>query len=111
MDEEPPVGAAAALHAGSNLRLGVVVRFEAGRGLGTVLELTSPTAGQTLDELPAHAAASYPFHSTAIAGGSRKIAAGTAVAFVLSPTHGGTIEARELHPLAPAEPRRGIAGR
>jgi len=96
---------AAALRAGSNLRLGVVVGFESGRGLGTVAELP-PSPGTSRDEEgPSQPPPSYPFHSTAIAGGSRQIAPGTAVAFVLAPSHGGTLEARELHPLRPG--RRG----
>jgi cold shock CspA family protein len=38
----------------------------------------------------------YPFHCTEIADGSRDIAAGTDVAFVLGAGHRGTWEARGL---------------
>jgi cold shock CspA family protein len=38
----------------------------------------------------------YPFHCTEIADGSRDIAAGTHVAFVLAAGHRGTWEARAL---------------
>jgi hypothetical protein len=50
----------------------------------------------------AEATASYPFHSTAIAGGSRRIEPGTPVAFVVVPSHRGTLEARYLTPLSAA---------
>jgi len=41
----------------------------------------------------------HPFHCTAIAGGSRRIAPGTAVSFVLVAGHLGELEARDLVPL------------
>jgi len=44
----------------------------------------------------------YPFHCTEIAGGTRDIAIGAEVAFVVAPGHRGTWEARALVPRASA---------
>jgi hypothetical protein len=42
--------------------------------------------------------ASFGFHATAIADGSRQIDPGAAVAFTVSPGHGGRYEVRSLVP-------------
>jgi cold shock CspA family protein len=60
---------------------GRVSSFDASCGLGTV---------------DAEDGASYGFHATAIADGSRRISVGTTVVFTLSPGHGGLYEARSL---------------
>ena len=63
--------------------LGRVASFDQTRGLGTVDDDTGATFG---------------FHATAIADGSRQIAAGTIVVFVVTPGHRGAYEARSLTP-------------
>ena len=60
---------------------GVVVEFDEERGLGTVRD----QVGREL-----------PFHCTAIADGSRRIAPGTTVSFLAAPGHLGRMEARGL---------------
>ncbi len=40
--------------------------------------------------------ATYGFHATAIADGSRRIAVGAEVTFTVAPGHGGLYEARSL---------------
>ena len=62
-------------------RHGRVASFDGTRGLGAVV-----------DDI----GASYAFHATAIADGSRTIEVGAAVVFSLSPGHGGRYEARSL---------------
>lgn len=64
-------------------RHGRVTSFDPGRGLGEVVD-DSGTA--------------FGFHATAIADGSRSIAAGTDVVFTVAPGHGGRYEARSLAP-------------
>jgi cold shock CspA family protein len=71
----------------AGLHHGRVTAFDARRGLGTV-------AGDD--------GIAYDFHATAIADGSRRIAAGTTVAFTVAPGHCGRYEARSLVPDAPA---------
>ena len=61
--------------------LGRVASFDAARGLGTVDD---------------ESGASYGFHATAIADGSRHIEVGTGVTFVVAPGHRGLYEARSL---------------
>jgi cold shock CspA family protein len=61
--------------------LGRVTAFDATRGLGTV----------TGDD-----GATYAFHATAIADGSRRIEVGATVSFLLAPGHRGAYEARAL---------------
>jgi cold shock CspA family protein len=68
-------------------RYGVVTDFDDPRGLGTVQEATG---------------ASFAFHCTAIADGSRTIAVGTPVMFVVQAGHLGRFEAWGLRPLEPA---------
>jgi cold shock CspA family protein len=68
------------------LYLGHVTAFDARRGWGTVTD----TAG-----------AAFDFHATAIADGSRRIALGTEVSFVVAPGHRGRYEARGLTGVAP----------
>ena len=65
-------------------RLGTVETFDAERGLGTVEDAGGAVFG---------------FHSTAIADGSRLIATGRKVAFVVGPAHGGRLEASWLTPV------------
>ena len=60
---------------------GTVARFDAERGLG---------------EITAADGATYAFHSTAIADGSRTIAVGTAVEFEVTAGHLGRWEASEV---------------
>jgi cold shock CspA family protein len=64
---------------------GRVTAFDATRGLGTVDDDDGAT---------------YGFHATAIADGSRRIEVGTAVVFTVSPGHRGLYEARSLVPVA-----------
>jgi cold shock CspA family protein len=64
--------------------LGRVTSFDVRRGLGVVTDVDG-------DE--------YGFHATAIADGSRAIAVGTEVAFVVTPGHLGRYEARALTPV------------
>jgi CspA family cold shock protein len=63
------------------LRLGRVVAYDAGRGWGTVSE---------------PGGAEFEFHATAIADGSRAIAPGTDVHFLVAPGHRGRYEAVAL---------------
>ena len=67
---------------------GVVTEFDDPRGLGTV------EAGGVR----------YPFHCTAIADGSRTIAVGTEVTFVVAPGLMGRWEARAVEPGTAATP-------
>ncbi|MDP9332957.1 MAG: cold shock domain-containing protein [Actinomycetota bacterium] len=62
-------------------REGTVARFDSERGLG---EITGADG------------ATYPFHSTVIADGSRTIAVGTAVEFEVVAGHLGRWEASEI---------------
>ena len=57
---------------------GTVVAFDASRGLG---------------EIAGDDGATYPFHATTIADGTRRIATGTAVEFDVMPGHLGRWEA------------------
>jgi hypothetical protein len=41
----------------------------------------------------------FDFHATAILNGSRQIASGTDVSFMVAPGHGGRYEARSIDPL------------
>ena len=75
-----PVAAAVPRH-------GRVASFDPGRGLGTVAE---------------DGGASYGFHATAIADGSRRIAVGAEVTFTVAPGHGGLYEARSLVTVGPS---------
>jgi cold shock CspA family protein len=68
-----------------SLRRGSVTGFDADTGLGTVDD------GAT--------GATYLFHCTQIAGGSRHINPGVAVTFWLAPGRGGRWEAVEVSPL------------
>ena len=61
---------------------GTVAEFDDARGLGTV-----EVGGTT-----------YPFHCTAIAGGSRTIEVGTAVIFEVAAGHLGRWEATAITP-------------
>ncbi len=65
--------------------LGSVTQFDEDRGWGTVTE---------------PGGASYAFHCTAIADGSRRIAEGTVVQFAVVPGHLGRMEARSLQQVA-----------
>jgi cold shock CspA family protein len=62
---------------------GTVARFDRARGLG---------------EIEGADGASYPFHSTVIADGSRAIEVGVAVEFEVIPGHLGRWEAAEVSP-------------
>ena len=69
-------------------RHGRVASFDPARGLGTVTDDSGAT---------------YGFHATAIADGSRHIEAGTLVVFVVAAGHRGRYEARSVEPVsAPA---------
>ncbi len=70
-------------------RFGTVVAFDERRGLGAVEDQHGVRTG---------------FHCTAIADGTRRIAVGTPVTFVLAPGHHGRMEAQALHPLGPPAP-------
>jgi cold shock CspA family protein len=69
--------------AGGTRRRGTVVGFDEGRGVGVVADEDGRR---------------YPFHCTAIADGSRTIAEGTRVCFVVAPGHLGRLEADGLEP-------------
>lgn len=68
----------------SGLRLGTVAAFDADRGLGSVEAAGGAVLG---------------FHSTAISDGSREIADGCKVSFVIGAALGGRYEAGSLTPL------------
>lgn len=65
-------------------RRGVVIAYDASRGLGSLETASSHSTGRD----------TYRFHSTAIADGSRQIDAGTSVVFALAAGLGGVVEAR-----------------
>ncbi|MEM7341758.1 MAG: cold shock domain-containing protein [Actinomycetota bacterium] len=65
------------------LHPGFVATYDADVGLGTI----DDGAGQSI-----------PFHCTAIAGGSRQIAVGTAVTFVIGAGGPGRWEAHQVTP-------------
>lgn len=65
----------------AGLHHGRVATFDRRRGLGTVADDAGP---------------SYGFHATALADGSRCIAVGAAVMFLVAPGHRGLYEARSL---------------
>jgi cold shock CspA family protein len=67
--------------------LGRVATFDRARGLGRLEEADGT---------------GYSFHATAIADGSRDIEVDVAVAFTVTPGHGGQFEARALTPTASA---------
>lgn len=73
----------------TEVHLGVVVTFDDPMGVGE-LELADGRVA--------------PFHCTAIADGSRTIAAGTPVAFSLVTAHHGRVEATAIVPLVPPSP-------
>ena len=62
---------------------GTVARFDVATGLG---------------EIKGADGATYPFHSTVIADGTRNIAVGTAVEFEVIPGHLGRWEAAAISP-------------
>jgi cold shock CspA family protein len=68
-------------NAASPLHLGRVTAFDARRGWGTVAERDGTEFG---------------FHATAIADGTRTIALGVEVHFLVAPGHRGRYEARSL---------------
>jgi cold shock CspA family protein len=63
---------------------GRVTSFDPKRGLGAVADADG---------------ASYGFHATAIADGSRRISVGATVVFTVTPGHRGLYEARSLSPV------------
>jgi cold shock CspA family protein len=63
---------------------GRVASFDPTRGLGAVADVDG---------------ASYGFHATAIADGSRRISVGATVVFTVTPGHRGLYEARSLSPV------------
>jgi cold shock CspA family protein len=71
-------------------RVGRVATYDPRRGLGSVTE-THPADDPSVSD--------HPFHSTAIADGSRAIDPGTPVAFVLVAGLAGTVEARNVTPI------------
>ncbi len=71
-----------------DLLTGVVVDFDADRGLGRL----RPDGDDGL----------VVFHCTAIADGTRRIDAGSVVAFVIGPAGPGRWEAISIRPLGPA---------
>ena len=71
----------------TTIRLGRVSVFDPRRGWGTVTD----TQGTE-----------FEFHATAIADGTRLIAPGAAVSFVVVPGHRGRTEARALTPVGAA---------
>jgi cold shock protein len=81
-----------------SIHLGRVTSFDQCRGWGTVTE-GSPAEGS---------AAEFDFHATAIADGTRTIAVGTSVTFLIRPGHRGRYEARSLTPCDPAGPPAGV---
>jgi cold shock CspA family protein len=73
--------------------LGTVATFDRELGLGTVV--AEPPGG----------AVPLPFHCTAISDGTRDIAVGTRVTYLVAATHRGGREARGVTPVAPVPPR------
>jgi len=63
-------------------------------------KVTSFDAEVGLGEVESSGGLIFPFHCTEIAGGSRDIAVGTEVGFVVVPGHRGRWEARALVPTA-----------
>ena len=61
--------------------------FDEDRGLGTVVGEDGRR---------------FAFHCAAVADGTRRIAVGTPVMFVVAPAHGGQYEARHVAALGPA---------
>lgn len=80
--------------AGNAIEQGTVETFDAEMGLGVVI---TPVGDW------------YPFHCTAIAGGSRLIDTGREVMFVIGPGGPGRWEAHQVMPIA--GPRVGEASR
>jgi cold shock CspA family protein len=80
---------------------GVVETFEADRGLGTVSVGSGSTSGGSTGSGSTGTVSVLPFHCTAIADGTRRIAVGTAVAFVVAPGTLGRLEARGIVPDGP----------
>jgi cold shock CspA family protein len=74
---------------GTDYRSGLVEAFDRDVGLGTVRE----------------GATAYPFHCTQISDGSRNIATGTAVTFVVVAGRGGRWEAGAITPAGGGTPR------
>lgn len=68
-------------------RLGRVQAFDADRGRGSIVSVDG---------------AVFAFHSTAILDGSRQIASGSTVAFLVAASPGGRYEAAALAPVSPA---------
>ncbi len=66
---------------GAGPRPGTVTAFDDGRGLGTVTD----------DD-----GTSYAFHCTALTDGSRQVAVGTRVTFLVAAGHLGRMEARRI---------------
>jgi CspA family cold shock protein len=73
-------------------RLGSVVEFDAAVGLGVVSVSVAGSEGSEGSE----GGASYPFHCTQIADGSRQIPVGASVSFVVLAGRGGWWEAGDL---------------
>jgi cold shock CspA family protein len=85
---------------------GVVETFDADRGLGTVSVGSGSTSGGSTGSGSTGSGSTgtvsvLPFHCTAIADGTRRIAVGTAVAFVVAPGTLGRLEARGIVPDGP----------
>ena len=64
-----------------------------GAASGTVTEFDSPAG---LGVITADDGATYPFHCTAIADGTREIAPGRTVTFTIAAGHRGRLEATDI---------------
>ena len=77
--------------------LGTVATFDRERGLGTV----EADGVQGAAQGASGGAAPVPFHCTAITDGTRDIAVGTRVTYLVAATHRGGREARGVTPVTP----------
>ena len=68
-------------------RTGSVTAFDMARGLGEVTDIDGRV---------------FPFHCTAITDGTRSIAVGTPVVYLVGPGHLGRLEARSVGPVGRA---------
>jgi len=94
----------------SPILIGRVVEFDEGRGIGLVASppraprptppSRGPDSGSHADsDSDSDSDSEYPFHCTALTDGTRTIAVGTAVVFILVPGHLGRMEATAISPL------------
>ena len=80
--------------------IGTVATFDRERGLGTVeADAVQADQAQGAVQGASGGTAPVPFHCTAITDGTRDIAVGTRVTYLVAATHRGGHEARGLTPV------------